>query len=55
MNANKLVQEAMFPRSRSEERLGVDLDVAAMRIMLGAGTQTEKQAALKQLLNQVRR
>lgn len=39
----------MSKRSRSEELLGMDGDVAAMRVMLSNRTPAEKQAELARL------
>lgn len=42
-----LIQEGLAPQDDSERRSGVDLDVAAMRIMLAKGTDSDKDAALR--------
>lgn len=48
--ARDLIDAAMTPRTRSEETLGVDLDVAAMRIMSSSATDDVKQTACAGLL-----
>lgn len=53
--AMKLVDEAMFPRSRREERLGVDGDVVAVRIMLSSENEQVKSDALALALAKFRK
>jgi hypothetical protein len=53
--AQRIYQDAIFPKNRLEERFGIEPDVVAMRIMMADGSSDAKREALRRVLRDVGR